>query len=194
LLLSVAAVCGVGVVSSTAQSTKEEREIETRIATHLPIKVKIKKPDKVKDLKNEEWIDDLEIEATNTGTKPIYYLYIAFLLPDDVMVETGKGLIYQLRYGRIQLSDFNEPVRSDDMPILPGESAVLKVSDLSAKSWKALKAGGKVANPKKLRFWFQLLNHGDGTGFMGPDGLRLPNVSCQEEDKRGALTSLDINF
>jgi hypothetical protein len=61
-------VIACGVISSTAQSPeKEERKIETRIPAHLPIKVKFKYDEKLKDLKNEDWLGDLEVEVTNTG-------------------------------------------------------------------------------------------------------------------------------
>jgi hypothetical protein len=55
---------------------KEERQLEDAIPKHVPIKVKIKaeKEKAFKDLHNEKWLRDLEIEVTNTGTKPIYFL------------------------------------------------------------------------------------------------------------------------
>ena len=182
ITLSAALVLYSGFAEGTAKSSaqtdagkKKEREIETRVAAHLPIKLKIKKPEKLKDAENEDWLSDLEIEVSNSGTKPIYHLYISLILP-DVSTEDGKGVAYQLRYGRAQLSNFEEPVRPDDIPLMPGESTVIKLSEDRLKAWKSLRAKGKVANPKKLQFWFQWLNHGDGTGFAGPDGLPLPLV------------------
>src|SRR3954471_542185 len=83
-LFSVVVACGF--VASRAQSPSDEkREVVDKIPKHLPIKVKIKKEkeEKVKDLKNEDWLGDLELEVTNTGTKPIYYLDIVLFMPDD---------------------------------------------------------------------------------------------------------------
>jgi biopolymer transport protein ExbD len=56
---------------SIAQST-EERELENTLPKHLPIKVKIKKEKEkaFKDLKNDKWLHELEIEVTNIGDKP----------------------------------------------------------------------------------------------------------------------------
>lgn len=177
------------------KSEAKEREIEMRVAAHLPIKVKIKNAEKVKDLKNEAWMSDLEVEVTNTGAKPIYFLYIAFMLP-GVFTEDGREtaiLGYQLRYGRIQLVDLEERIQSDDVPLLPGESTILKLSSEYAREWKSERIKGKRANPKKLQFWFQLLNHGDGTGYMAPDGIPLPrsrergsNDSCQEDSEKSS--------
>lgn len=48
-------VCAVGIISGTAQGPqKEEREIQDKIPPHVPIKVKVKNEEKVKDLKNEK--------------------------------------------------------------------------------------------------------------------------------------------
>ena len=46
--------------------------------------MKLKKPEKVKDSKNEEWLDDFELEVTNTGTKPIYLVSFSLWLPDVI--------------------------------------------------------------------------------------------------------------
>src|ERR1041384_6926708 len=83
LLASFLILCGVGIVSSTAQDQpSEEREIEDRIPKHLPIKVTMKNLEKVKDLKNDNWARDVEIEVMNTGTKPIYYLRLTLYFVD----------------------------------------------------------------------------------------------------------------
>jgi hypothetical protein len=91
-LLLLVAVCGF--VASRAQSTAEgEREVVDKIPKHLPIKIKIKKEkeEKVKDLKNEDWLGDLELEVTNTGTKPIYFLEIVLDMP-DVIAPNGLNI------------------------------------------------------------------------------------------------------
>jgi hypothetical protein len=192
--LLLAAVLGFGFASSTAQGPGQggesdegeakEREIEFRMAAHLPFKAKLKNLEKMKDLKNDEWLGDLELEITNTGTKPIYYLYFALLLPKGVRTVDGSGMAYSVRYGRIQLVDLTEPLRSDDVPILPGESAAIKLEPERLTVWKSMRAKGKVINPKKLSFWFQLLNHGDGTGYIGPHGTALPNKDTQRSSSQ----------
>src|SRR6267142_246433 len=66
------------IASFRRQQPKEERELEDTIPAHVPIKVKIKaeKEQAFKDLSNEHWVRDLEIEVKNTGTKPIYFLHL----------------------------------------------------------------------------------------------------------------------
>ncbi|HEV2705685.1 MAG TPA: hypothetical protein VGV59_07145 [Pyrinomonadaceae bacterium] len=197
VLISFLALCVASMASSAAQPgqdkavvvAKEKREIKERIPAHLPIKVKIKNPEKVKDSKNEDWLADLEVEVTNMGTKPIYYLYIALSLP-DVITDNGNNVGYILRYGRIQFTDLKEPVRPDDVPLLPGAATILKVPADRIRAWKSLRANGTLTNPKKLTLSFQFLSFGDGTALWTPEGIRLPKTkeqsyksSCGESEK-----------
>jgi hypothetical protein len=192
ILLLSSLVFAYGLSSGVAQeSEKEEREIEDKIPKHLPIKVKIKKPEKLKDSKNEDWFNDLEVEITNTGSKPIYFVEIALFLP-DVEAANGFNSAYKLEYGRIALAAFEEPVRPDDVPIQPGDSVTIKGHLNEIKDWKHFRAKRKLINPKKLEIKFQEINHGDGTGFVGFDGTPIPirkersaNTSRRDGDKRG---------
>ena len=173
-LLSLVAVCGF--MTSNAQSPSEgEREVVEKIPKHLPIKVKIKKPEKLKDAKNEDWLGDIELEVTNTGTKPIYYLYISLHLP-DVFAPTGHPFSLGFKYGRSELIALSEPVRPDDVPLRPGEVVVLKVPAEQAELWRRGRAKGDRPNPKKIELIFRNLNFGDGTGFIGSTGKPLPEV------------------
>ena len=166
-----------GFVASRAQESppEGEREVVYKIPKHLPIKVKIKKPEKLKDAKNEEWLGEVEMEVTNTGTKPIYYLYISLHLP-DVFAPTGYPFAYGFQYGRTALIDLAEPVRPDDVPLLPGEVVVLKVPAERAELWRRGRERGDRPNPKKIELIFRNLNFGDGTGFIGHTGKPLPEV------------------
>lgn len=164
-----------GIMSGAAQTPeKEEREVEDKIPKHLPIKVKVKKEEKLKDLKNDEWLRDLEVEVTNTGIKPIYFMEIYLDLPNAL--DDERDTVYTLYYGRPELIRFEESVRPDDVPLKPGETITLKVADLENEmvSWKHFRAKGRLRNPKKLHFKFVLMNFGDGTGFVGPDGTPIP--------------------
>lgn len=201
ILSSVLILVAFGFPSSIAQSPmqgaspeKKERKIEARLAAHIPIKIKVKNLDKVKDLRNEDWISDLGVEITNTGTKPIYNVSFVLLVPDDVKAD-GKDIAIDLIYGRIELANLHEPLSSNDVPILPGETAVIKVPEVILKNWKIGQAKGRYANPKKLSLWFQGLSFGDGTGFLGPEGTPLPNykksssgTACRTDEKRSEFS------
>ena len=164
-----------GIMSGAAQTPeKEGREVEDRIPKHLPIKVKVKKGEKLKDSENEEWLRDVELEVTNTGAKPIYYIKIVLHLPNAL--DDGRDTGYNLYYGRRELIKFNEPVWPDDVPLKPGETITLGVYNLENEvvSWKHFRKDGTLRNPKKMYFKFQVINFGDGTGFVGPEGGPIP--------------------
>jgi hypothetical protein len=63
---------------TSSSAAVQERVFENKIPAHIPIKIKIKKEkeESFKDLKNEKWLREFELEVTNTGDKPIYFLYI----------------------------------------------------------------------------------------------------------------------
>src|SRR5437763_12472566 len=77
--------------ASIAQSA-DERELEDTTPTHLPIKVKIKKEKEkaFKDLNNEHWARDLELEVTNTGDKPIYFIDFILEMPEIKPADGNK--------------------------------------------------------------------------------------------------------
>ena len=68
------------------QLQENERQLEDSIPKHVPLKVKVKKEKEAgfKDLKNEQWAREFELEVTNTGTKPIKHVIFscAFILLD----------------------------------------------------------------------------------------------------------------
>jgi hypothetical protein len=172
-LLVLAAVAAVGFVSSNAQSTqKEGREIEDRVPKHLPIKVKIKNAEKIKDVSNEDWARDLEIEVENRSDKPIYYMRLLADLP-DVRDENNLILGFPLRYGRSALVSYSAALEPDDVPIKPGESHTFKIFERHREGWEmfADRRGLPRSAPKKIRLIFGELNFGDGTGFHTTGGL-----------------------
>jgi hypothetical protein len=175
-----------GIMSGSAQTpAKEEREIEDRVPKHLPIKVKVKKEEKLKDLKNDNWLRDLDVEVTNTGTKPIYFIEISLHLP-DALADDERGTAYHLYYGRIELGAFEQHPQPDDVPLMPGKSATFRMPDMdnAVMSWKHFRATGKFRNPKKLYFKFIEINFGDGTGFYGPAGVQIPEKREQSSNRQ----------
>ena len=174
-LLLLVAVCGFAASGAQESPPEGEREVVYKIAKHLPIKFKVKKPEKLKDARNEDWLGELEVEVTNTGTKPIYYLTVSLSLP-EVVAPSGHSIGFPLQYGRTALIAVDELVRPDDVPILPGGVVVLKVPENPVEAWRLLRASGEKANPKKIEFIFRALNFGDGTGFVGSTGVPIPDI------------------
>lgn len=169
------------VASSIAQSTAE-RVLEDKIPKHLPIKVKIKKEKEkaFKDLKNEKWVRDFELEVTNTGDRPIYFLSLLITLPDvtaPYMISPGGDKMgFGLHYGRSDLGSIEPKAGPDDIPIKPGETYVFRLSDLTVEGWERFRREENKPDAKKLILHFQILSFGDGTGFWGNEGLAVPRA------------------
>jgi hypothetical protein len=165
----------------------EEREVKDRIPAHLPIKVKVKNPEKVKDLNNDKWLGDMEIEVKNTGTKPIYFLRIMVSFV-DVKKDSGDGIGYSLVYGRMGLIDVGNRAEPEDVPLLPGETHVFKLHEEYVKGWNWYRTRVEVKpQPKKIAVRFSVLSFGDGTGFVRSDGVPVPTKqsSYEGEEKSG---------
>lgn len=158
-------------------SPKEERELEDAIPKHVPIKVKIKaeKDKAFKDLNNEHWLRDLEIEIKNTGTKPIYFLVLILDTPDIRGPDGNIICLDVLRYGRTDLIEITAPLKQEDVPIKPGETHVFKIAERFVRGFEGLVREDIVPQPKKIRVEFQNVNFGDGTGFWGGSAAPLPH-------------------
>ncbi|OLE55432.1 MAG: hypothetical protein AUG51_02945 [Acidobacteria bacterium 13_1_20CM_3_53_8] len=159
---------GIGIISSKAQAPQQEsadlppgqqKQLENNIPRHLPIKVN------VKNLNNKKWVDDLEIEVTNTSTKPIYFLlfYVAF---PEVKSTSGITTAFPMMYGRIDLIDLTTALEPSDTAIQPGDTYVFKTNK-NMEDWENFIATTNNHEPKKVQLVFSNLNFGDGTGFIG---------------------------
>ncbi|MGH9942991.1 MAG: hypothetical protein ACRD9R_11615 [Pyrinomonadaceae bacterium] len=157
--------------------------MEDKVPKHLPIEIKIRNADKVKNLNNEDWVRDLEIEVKNKSNKPIYFL-------PEVKSPKGNNIGFPLRYGRIEFVKFDTPVISEDVPILPSEVYVFKLEENQIRGWRRFAAEKHVlrGGPRKLQILFAVLNFGDGTGFDTTEGVHIniheeqtANASCVEQ-------------
>lgn len=99
LFSAVSALLVTGILTPGSAQSKEEREVETKIPKHVPIKIKLKteKERAFKDLKNANWQRDFELEVTNTSDKPIYFLELWVEYP-EVITGNGHRLGVPLRY------------------------------------------------------------------------------------------------
>ena len=169
LLGALSVACAAWIMTSVAQAVQEgEREFKNTVPAHVPIKVKVKDEQKFKDLKNKDWARELEIEVRNTGSKPIYYLYVILASPDFVF-DNGSTLGIRVAYGRKELAFIDTPLEPEDVPIPPGESITLKIRENQARGYENLR-DERGADAKKIEFELQIINFGDGTGLRGKDG------------------------
>ena len=150
------------------------RLFENRIPEHLPIKVKIKleKEKKFRDLENDNWARELELEVKNIGDKPIYFLWFHLLVPEAKIADSYQG--FTIMYGRMELADLKNRPTADDVPINPGETKVLTIEDVGVRGWDQARSEGLVPRIHGVRLILQYLSFGDGTGFFGKTGTPRP--------------------
>jgi hypothetical protein len=159
---------------NTAAPASEERELIDEIPKHLPIKVKIKKEKEkaFKNVKNEKWMRDFQLEITNTGTKPIYFFSLTLTFP-EVIGPGGLQMGFPIRYGRSELISIETKAGPDDIPIKPGETYVYSFSESRVLNWEQLRKEENRPDAMKLILNLNVLSFGDRTGFVG--GLPIPN-------------------
>jgi hypothetical protein len=181
LLTSFFILCAVGSVSGTAQSAQAdstERKFENTIPAHVPIRVKLKNKQSFKQLENKKWARELAIEIKNTGSKPIYFLYMLIVMPDVTIGSYPYAM--QLHYGRRELVRLDAPIQPDDLPINPGETVTLSITENQVKGYEESRDRERRADPKKIKFDMQLINFGDGTGLRGTDARPSPDPARKE--------------
>lgn len=167
---------------------EDERQLEDKIPKHVPIKIKINKEKEAgfKDLKNEKWAREFELEVTNTGTKPIYSLY--FHVMTDVKAAAGFQIMFPLYYGsRDELGDITTKADPTDVPIKPGETVSLKIHPSMLDAWDYKRKSENRPLPKHLEVKLQFLSFGDGTGFVGSGATPLPRTIPEGEGSAACL-------
>lgn len=149
------------------KSIADERKPEVLIPSEIPVKLT-----DVRNLQNEDWLKDLEIEVQNTSIKPIYCLVVYLRFPDipETTEVDGipRGYIFMLLYGRLELLRRTEIATSEDAPIKPGGRYVFKIPE---PQWKGLKSELARRNIpesliKRVRIDVRTLIFGDGSGFI----------------------------
>ncbi|HBB86012.1 MAG TPA: hypothetical protein DC047_00170 [Blastocatellia bacterium] len=166
VVISAAAFLLLKASSSPTIAGTQERVFENTIPKDVPIKVKIKKEKEqsFKDLKNEKWLREFELEVTNTGDKPIYFLYLTLIT--DVTVG-GEHLVFPLRYGRGELGAIATKPASDDIPIQPSGTHVFKIHPGQIPPWERKVSQRAFPDATKLQLKIEILSFGDGTGYFG---------------------------
>ncbi len=182
-------------IAYNQSGSQEERGLEDKVPKHLPIKIKIRseKEKAFKDLNNERWARDLELELKNTGDKAIYYIELILMLPE--LQVGGHPAAFDMHYGRDKLHYFETKLEPEDVPIKPGETYVFKVPEKQAFAWEKFQQSENWSQPKKILLEFNRLNFGDGTGFWGNTGGPWPESSgkkpglgaCLQEPKKSEI-------
>jgi hypothetical protein len=166
LILSVVVILITTSQLTWSSAAMQERVLENKTRKEVPIRLKIKKEKEksFKDFKNEKWVREFELELTNTGEKPIYYVFLDLIT--DVKMG-GRPLVFSLRYGRAALGDLVSKAQPDDVPIKPNETYTFKIHPGQIPAWEQSVAEGRHAQATKLHVALQGISFGDGTGYFG---------------------------
>ena len=170
-----------GKMNAEAQAEPQlERQVENKIPKHVPITIKLKKEKEkaFKDIKNEKWLQDFELEVTNTSNKPIYFLELFVVLP-EIVVEDGHSVAIPLRYGRVDFIDFDTMATPSDQPIPPGETLTLTVPEGNQRGWSWHKTKENRPDPTRVEIILVQLSYGDGSGFNSTGATPYPHKKAQ---------------
>lgn len=128
---------------------------------------------KVRNLDSDSWLEDLEIEIKNASDKPIYYAHVLLYLPDIIPsgIPGGSELVFQLRFGNIQLTSFKVFAQPGDESIPPGGTYIFKLPKIQIENYKKILAriearSGVIPEVKEVVVNLYIINYGDGTGFL----------------------------
>ena len=152
-------------LTSSNARVQGERVFEDAIPENAPIRIKIKKEKEksFKELKDETWVEEFELEVKNIGDKPIYFIYIN--LVTDVKVGSSP-LIFALVYGRAELGDIITKAGPDDLFIKPGETYVFKIHPGQVQGWEKSVRERTQRDASRIKARIQMLSYGDGTGYF----------------------------
>ncbi|MGB9182041.1 MAG: hypothetical protein WCB68_22625 [Pyrinomonadaceae bacterium] len=151
----------------------DKRQFVIAVSRNVPVEVKLLKEESFEDMSNVNWARDLEIKVKNTGSKPIYFIYVTLEMPEVFFFNTQYAI--QLHYGRADLVRLTAPTKPDDIPIQPGGSTIFTIPKSSLEMYEMNREQEHLANPRTVRFVMNLINFGDGTGLAGIEGQPLPH-------------------
>jgi hypothetical protein len=166
-------------------SPKEGRELDDKVPKHVPLKIRLRaeKEAAFKDLKNDQWHRDFELEVTNTSAKPIYFLELWLVFP-DVISENGRQVGVPLRYGRMDFVHLQTLALPTDVPIPVGGTYVFKIPEKDQRGWDWHKTRENRPDPRRVDIKFVQLSFGDGTGFNGTDAKPYPYRGIDNRQKQ----------
>ena len=161
--------------SSSAQSpesTAQERKLKMKEGINVPLEVK------ARNLQSKDWLKDVEIEVKNVGKKPIYFILVYLIFPDD---KRAEKVGFPMEYGNPKLVLLDRYAQAEDPHIDPGDSYVFKIEERYQKGFE----GGDKDFPdadKKINLEFEIISFGDGTGLI--------NGGSQDYRKKSSIPSL----
>ena len=157
-------ICLLLFISLPAVYTSGQIKIKNKIHKDVPLKIE------VENANSEKWVNELEIKVTNTGEKPIYYLYFLLVI-DDVKNEEGVDIGFTFTFGDGRNYSRDELARPTDASIKPNQSHTFKINEKVAKRWEVGKSRNSFIEPKAAYFRLGWISFGDGTARDGAGKL-----------------------
>lgn len=156
VLSTVIGLIGLAAQPVTAQDNERTYTIDETVLPKSVLEIV-----EARNLNGENFPAALELVVKNVGDKPIYGIQV-----DCLFQGTRTGMT--LYFGRPELAFHTATPTAEDQPLLPGEKGILRVHPGIAKGTQAAIANGNlpVNQTLKLRFLFQVLGFGDGTGYQ----------------------------
>jgi len=163
----------------------------------------------IRNFHSKHWVRDLEIAIKNISDRRIYGIYVDLTLPEDTYHSGGLPLSFGLHYGRFKLIDIRERPTENDIPLEPGETALLRVDQPESGGYEAhLKSDQPPEKAShRVRMTVLTINFGDGTGFINggsphpgdpraprpqPRYIRMPVEPKPEQSMRFHIPALPI--
>jgi hypothetical protein len=143
--------------------------IQDQLPTNLPLAIE------VMNLNTASLLRDIVVKVTNKADKPIYFLQLQIVLPDNLS-QYGDPLAFPLPYGRPELIRVESPIEPSDKPVHSGESVLVRIPEPYLKGFEGLVARGITpAEIRKVYLMFGRLNFGNQSGFSS-DGSPEPPI------------------
>lgn len=143
------------------QGSEKKREIQFQ--HNVPPEIKFLG---IRNLQNEDWENDLEVEIQNISDKHIYYVLIVLILPEVSI--NGYPSSFRMEFGDPELIQKNKLARANSNSIRPGDKYIFSIPKKQVKNVKEKKAElGIMTKVTKILFNLNVINFGDGTGYFG---------------------------
>jgi hypothetical protein len=126
----------------------------------------------VRNLDAPDWINNVELEVENRSNRPIYYVRVMLTFPDvpksTELDGIPRGLSTTLRYGRKEFfAHPGELATAEDVPIRPGERAILRLEPDKQEGLKHYLNRHNVSEStvRRVRVRIEDISFGDGSGY-----------------------------
>lgn len=153
--------------SGSTQSSQAERKAEIRKFEGTPVVIM-----EVRNLRNENWLRDLEIEVKNVSDSPVYFISVSIHFPDissDPPKPWRAVAGFSINYGDWRLINLKERASPQDVSLMPGGTYVFRVPDAHVKGLEHVKRRKGVGDEatKRIELGVNTVSFGDGTGYVG---------------------------